>query len=178
MAAEEDDPDYNTLRNVVLPDAKKQPDRYLAIVMAAVIDEQLNDLLQSRLAAHRKVAKKLFGGVGPLATFSARIDLGLLLGLYDEGFAKMLHSIRDIRNTFAHNTYPLSLASPEVQQKAAGLNFMKEFDNRPKKWGERELFIAACEGSLGGLAALAMDKRRLRPPIPGKGPSHRFFKEK
>jgi hypothetical protein len=91
---QESDPDFNLVRNVVLPDAKKQPDRYLVIVMVAIIEERLGEILQAVLVDHKKVANKMFSGMGPLATSSAKIDLGFLLGMYREGFAKMLHAVR------------------------------------------------------------------------------------
>lgn len=170
---QESDPDFNLIRNVVLPDAKKQPDRYLAIVMAAIMEESLGEILQARLVDHKKTAKKMFGGMGPLATFSAKIDLGFLLGMYCGEFAKMLHAVRDIRNTFAHDLRPLTLASEALKTKATPLRFIETFDLRPKNRTERDLFMSACEFILGGLAALAMEKRRFKSPRPGQKASVR-----
>lgn len=171
--APQSDPDFNLIRNVVMPDAKKQPDRYVAIVMAAIMEEELGEILQARLVDHKKTAKKMFGGMGPLATFSAKIDLAFLLGMYREDFAKMLHAVRDIRNTFAHDLRPLTFASDEVKAKAIPLKFIETFDLRPKSRTERDLFINACEFILGGMGALAMEKRRFKTPVAGKKASLR-----
>ena len=105
------DPHFSLIRNVVLPDAKKQPDRGMVLVLAAVIDNELTDILTGFLVEDKKLHKKFFKGLGPLATFSAKIDLGYLLGLYHSQFQELLHSIRDVRNAFAHNMEPVSLES-------------------------------------------------------------------
>jgi hypothetical protein len=54
---------------------------------------------------------RMFKGYGPLNTFAARIDLGLLLGIYPKEFWVRLHLIRKIRNEFAHNMQPTTFRS-------------------------------------------------------------------
>lgn len=154
--------------------SKKQPDRYLVIIMAAIIDEGLGELIQRRLVDHRKTAKRLFRPDGPLGTFSAKIDLGFMLGMYCEEFAKMLHSIREIRNKFAHDMRPLTLESDEVKAKAAAFKFI-ETSYRPllKARTQRELFISACEFIFGAFYVMSSDKRRLKTPRIGRKPSGR-----
>ncbi len=44
-----DDPYNNPIRNIILPDAKKQPDRSLAIVLAAVVEDQLGEMLRAKV---------------------------------------------------------------------------------------------------------------------------------
>ena len=85
----------------------------------------------------------------------------------------MLHSIRDVRNKFAHDMRPLTLESDEVKVKATGLKFIESFDHRPKKRTQRDLFITACEFILGGLSVISMDKRRFQTPRAGRKPSSR-----
>jgi hypothetical protein len=166
--------DYDLVRDTVLPDAKKQPDRYLVIIMAAIIDEGLGEIIQRRLVDHRKTAKKLFRPEGPLGTFSAKIDLGFMLGMYYEEFAKMLHSIREIRNKFAHDMRPLTLESDELKVKAAALKFIEtRYHPHRERRTQRELFISACEYILGGLDAMGSDRRRFKTPRIGRKPSGR-----
>jgi hypothetical protein len=93
-----DDPNYNPIRNVILPDAKKQPDRSLAIVLAAVVEDQLGEMLQAKVVDDKQTVRKMFSGMGPLATFSAQIDLGFLLGFYGDEMHSLLHAIRVVRN--------------------------------------------------------------------------------
>lgn len=91
----------------------KQRDRGAAIIAAAVLEDHLLAVIKAKLTTDEKIEDKMFRGYGPLASFSARIDLGLLLGLYEKDFHKDLHRIREIRNEFAHNLAPLSFRSSQ-----------------------------------------------------------------
>jgi len=51
---------------------------------------------------------KLFEGVGPLRTFSAKIDIAYSMGLISAGVRRDLHAMREIRNEFAHSDGILS----------------------------------------------------------------------
>jgi hypothetical protein len=79
-----------------------QTDRGVAIVGAAWVEDEMALALESILASEPNVWKRLFEGAGPLATFSAKIDLARLLGLITDAIRSDLHIIRDIRNEFAH----------------------------------------------------------------------------
>jgi hypothetical protein len=70
-----------------------------------------SEAIQSRLERHAHTEKKIFNDDGALCTFSARIDLGVLIGLYPELFQRKLHLIRRIRNNFAHSMQPVSFKS-------------------------------------------------------------------
>ncbi|MCP3444201.1 hypothetical protein [Bradyrhizobium sp. CCGUVB14] len=94
-----------------IDEIRKQRDRGAAIIATSILEEHLLDAIQARLNRHDATEKKVFNGYGPLATFSARIDLGLLLGLYPEEGHTKLHLIRRIRNNFAHSMHPISFKS-------------------------------------------------------------------
>lgn len=146
----------------------KQPDRSLVIVMAAVIDDALAALIINYLVEAKKITDNMFNGMGPLSTFSAKIDLGFLLAIYNKDFADMLHALRRIRNEFAHNMDPLTLESEEVKYKAIPLEkMMKRWEPPSKVRTAREVFIGGCHFILGGLAAMRSDKRRLKSPESG-----------
>lgn len=53
----------------------------------------------------------MFKQSGPLGSFAAQIDMGYLLGLYPDYVRDKLHTIRLIRNEFAHNVQPVSFKS-------------------------------------------------------------------
>jgi hypothetical protein len=158
---------FNLLRNGILPDAKKQPDRYLAIVMCAVIEENLADIVKNRLVDHKKTRDKLFKYPGPLSNFSAQIDLGYMIGMYPDHFTRMLHSLRNIRNKFAHDMRPLDFEMLEIKSEMSGLKYIESFSPRAKMYSGRNLFISACEYIIGGLSALESDKRRFKSPQVG-----------
>ena len=52
-----------------------------------------------------------------MASFSVKIDLGLLLGIYEPQVHRYLRTVKDIRNAFAHKSEPINFET----QKIAGL---------------------------------------------------------
>lgn len=93
--------------------------RELAIVSAAVLDIALAELLSLRLRDHGKEIEAFLGlsgdGRAPAASFGARIQLGLLIGLLTEEDAAILRSIKDIRNQFAHRA-KIDFLSPAIRK--------------------------------------------------------------
>ena len=86
-----------------LEEVRTGGDRAAAIVAAALVDEHLGRVIIASLRQNKRIAQKMFTGSGPLATFSSKIDLAFLIGMFSEECCKELHTIRDIRNTFAHD---------------------------------------------------------------------------
>ena len=58
----------------------EESDRGCVLSAAAFLDNELGKLLKSVLVQDDKLSKVLFEGYGPLATFSARIDLAYIKG--------------------------------------------------------------------------------------------------
>ena len=83
------------------------------------------------------------------------------------------HSIRDIRNAFAHTREPITLKSAGIKQKAKGLEYIDKFGPLSRRLSERDRFISACEFCLGGITAIASDERRLKSPKPGRKSSRK-----
>lgn len=81
-----------------------QSDRAAAIVGAAWVEEELESAIRLFLIDDKESIKRLFGKSSPLSSFSAKIDLACVLGMCSRVIAKDLHTIREIRNDFAHNT--------------------------------------------------------------------------
>lgn len=81
---------------------KKEGDRSVALIAGAFLEQRLEEAIKALLVKNTHVENQMFKGKGPLATFSAKIDIGLLLGLYEERTAKVLHNVRKVRNEFAH----------------------------------------------------------------------------
>lgn len=92
-----------------------QTDRGAAVLGGAYVDSILCEAIKTRLR-DLKLPKqvtlfgRLFKGYGPLAAFSARIDIGYSLHLIGEHTYADLQIIRGIRNDFAHD---LEVGSPD-----------------------------------------------------------------
>jgi hypothetical protein len=75
----------------------------VGIVGAAIIEEQLLLALVARMRPlPADMKRKLFDGYGPLASFSAKIDLSYALHIVTKEQYEDLTAIRKIRNEFAH----------------------------------------------------------------------------
>ncbi|WP_052679680.1 hypothetical protein [Rhizobium nepotum] len=86
----------------VITEINSGSDRVAAVVGGALVDEILRRTLRNCLRQDSKVLTEVSQGSGPLATFSACINMGYLLGLYGKEVRHDLHIIRKIRNEFAH----------------------------------------------------------------------------
>jgi len=89
-------------------------DRAAALVAGAFLDEVLGELLRVFLVDDPTNDKKIFEGTGPLATFSAKIDIAYRIGLISAQEHKTLHVVRSIRNDFAHKTSGISFENQSI----------------------------------------------------------------
>jgi hypothetical protein len=105
----EGDADPNTVREI-----EEQTDRAAAIIAGSYLEDFLAAAVRSKLTQDEKVLNQFFKGMGPLATFSAKIDMAYLLHLVDEEDRKRLHQIRRIRNEFAHDLSPLKFETLRI----------------------------------------------------------------
>jgi hypothetical protein len=103
----------------IAEEIEKQTDRATGIIGAAFIENRLEEAIKSRTRLRTKpeakAAKQLFGLTRPLSSFAAKIDIGLLLGVYLEEVHADLHRVREIRNEFAHEMEPRDFTCPKIQ---------------------------------------------------------------
>lgn len=81
-------------------------DRSVALVGAALIDAELAlAILRFTFPSQEaeRTAQKALGVNGAISSFSAKIDLGVMLGIYGNPVSEDLHTVRKIRNEFAHD---------------------------------------------------------------------------
>jgi hypothetical protein len=123
----------------IFDEIHRMDDRAAAIIACGYLDRSLEHAVRSKLRDDRRLLNKFFGGMGPLATFSAKIDMGFLLDLYDEDYLSCLHSIRKIRNLFSHDPTPVDFSDSEIKKFATNLfspgEKAKEFHDKLEKTG-------------------------------------------
>ena len=109
----------------IFSEYRSLPPRELAVVSAAVLDAALAEMLTLRLRDESKEIEDFLGlngdGRAPVASFGARIQLGLLLGLLTPDDAAILRTIKDIRNQFAHRV-KIDFLSPSVRKATTKLH--------------------------------------------------------
>jgi hypothetical protein len=104
----------NESDKLLIKELLEQTDRGASLIAAAYLEERLTDAIKARLNRDEEIESRLFNGSGPLAAFSTKIDLGLLLGVYEPKARDFLHTIRRIRNEFAHNPQPRDFRSQKI----------------------------------------------------------------
>ncbi len=100
-------------------------DRAGAIVGSTMIETRLEAAIKARVKLTSKIEKEMFGPMGPLGSFSAKIYLGFMLGLYGETACRELNTIRKIRNWFAHHLDDATFASDKISQLCMNLELVK-----------------------------------------------------
>lgn len=90
---------------------KGESDRAAVILGAAKLDTLLAQIIERFLLPSTGSIDELLDGDSPLSTFSSRINASYRLGLISSDFAKVLHLVRRIRNSFAHEVVGVSLQS-------------------------------------------------------------------
>src|SRR5580693_432415 len=68
-----------------------------------------------RCSTRNSAEKLLDGGFGPLATFSARIDVSYSLGWIGPESHHDLHVLRKVRSEFAHAHMPVTFSDTKVE---------------------------------------------------------------
>ena len=91
--------------------------RELAMIASSVMDVALATVIRKRLRDIPNECEQFLGlngdGRAPAATFGARIQLALLLGIITNTDASILRSMKSIRNVFAHRV-SVDFTSPEL----------------------------------------------------------------
>lgn len=121
-------------RQLSLADLFDQPDNTQSsrvIVRTTLMERVLEMLLEGKMVNLKNdVRDKLFTGYGPLASFSAKIDMAFALGLIDAEQRKTLNHVRHIRNVFAHADELLHFNHPSfVGNKKLNGNPLKESED-------------------------------------------------
>jgi DNA-binding MltR family transcriptional regulator len=104
---------------------QRESDRACAILAIATLDTLLEDLLRKAMIAEAPQA--LFDGHGPLQNFSAKIDMAYACGLISSEERRDLHTLRKIRNDFAHDVdHELSFTVAKVADRVRALHSWKK----------------------------------------------------
>jgi mannitol operon repressor len=92
---------------------KRESDRGLALVAAALIDDKLGETL--RFCEGPSAAKLLDDSNAALGAFSSRSEACFSLGLIDSYECAEIALLRKVRNEFAHAKHGMSFQTPRVQ---------------------------------------------------------------
>lgn len=104
------------------PEMMEDNDRAVVIVGTASIDFLLRRLIEKSLLPRLKKEDELLDSDSPLCSFSSKINLCYRLGIIDKEFSQLLHTLRRIRNDFAHKVKDCDLNSPPYSDQVRELS--------------------------------------------------------
>jgi len=118
-----------------------ESDRAAALVAAAEIESYLAHLLMFKFTQLSKEERDemFFGRNGPLAEFGDRINVAYGLGAIDAGERDDLHSIRRIRNAFAHSVIPLTFENELIAKECERLSYRDVYGDTSESFGKPKL---------------------------------------
>ena len=99
--------------NRYLDAVQKESPRGQLLILTSMIDESIKELLQGffkPLRGSKRDGDKLFASMGPLSSFSARIEMAYRVGLISKDSADCYDILRKLRNECAHETGHFSFA--------------------------------------------------------------------
>lgn len=130
--------------HAIMADLHATSDRAAAVIGGSLVDVALTEALEKMLHRNAKLTKQSFSPSGALGTFAAKIDLGYLTGLYGVKALRELHTIRDIRNDFAHDLTILDFNDQSVSDRIRNLIFGERYvkdtaDNKERERPDPEM---------------------------------------
>jgi len=155
--------------------------RGAVLVGVARVDASLECLLKAVLLPSPSGRDALFQPDRPLGSFGAKISLAHRLGLIDQPVEKALHTLRRVRNTFAHSSESAALSDPahagalaeayrEAQANPLWAPLQQALDNargavdQPLDPALRD-YILLITILVAFLEATALQLRPLQPPV-------------
>jgi DNA-binding MltR family transcriptional regulator len=131
----------STLDWVQVAEAVQQALRFsqttIVLVLNSVVEAAIERGIKSKMRPLSNTQdERLFEGYGPIATFSAKIDIGYALSVFDDKVLADLRVIKEIRNEFAH---PERLVHFDDEALPA---LTTKFSNPPEKMKPIQLYIS------------------------------------
>ena len=106
----------------ILRTLKKESIRGSVIIAAALIEDQLQELLENRLLLCHEENDPLFSGANaPIGNMSSKIELAYRTGCITGKTRKSLHILRKLRNDFAHLSHEISFETQSVKDRTRNL---------------------------------------------------------
>lgn len=140
----------------------KESDRGCAVLVMCMLEEQLHDMIRSRLP--NPEAK--LGRFAPRGSLAIAIDNSVLIGLLTERQANVFRALAEVRNKFAHGVFEgRTFKSPEVDAIVGRIEPAVDLpDVKKEMYGDtpRKLFL----GHAGALATIMMVKTLYMERLP------------
>ena len=101
--------------NNLFKHAEENTDRSVCVIMSSMLERTIEICILHRIGVtDQNKVDLLFQENGALSSFSGNIDLAFALGLIDENLQKDCHTLRRIRNAFAHAALTITFETKEI----------------------------------------------------------------
>ena len=106
-------------------DLRGEKDISVAIVASAIAEASLQKLITQKFKTKRaELIGQIFKSSGPLADFHSKILIANAFQIITSNLAEELHSIKTIRNTFAHAKVPISFDHELIAREVNSLKML------------------------------------------------------
>ena len=117
----------------IMNDLGSEKDISIAIVASAIAEASLEKLITQKFKTKSSaLIGQIFKTSGPLADFHAKILIANAFQIITSNMAEELHSIKTIRNTFAHAKVPISFDHELVAREVNALKMLSAIRERRK----------------------------------------------
>ncbi|ELQ2337972.1 hypothetical protein QTG67_004104 [Vibrio vulnificus] len=148
---------------------RNESDRSLAISGAAIVDQQLKELLEAFFIVAPKETRSLLSSTGALGALGVRNQVAYVLGLIDKPTYLDIKLIQKIRNIFAHSHLRIDFSESKIAGLASSLEIPQWVgepeDEEPES--PRGMYFSGVRGVLWHLvteqARLKKEGRRSSP---------------
>jgi hypothetical protein len=144
-------------------------ERAATIVAAAMIDDELETKIQSRLLPDKDPhGDRLFEqGQAALGSFNAKILLATRLGIIDPTFEKLLHRFRDrLRNKYAHLSILNARAITAARDSLVDDFFLAQLDETTNKIENNACYKVSGSYACAGMPLHELLFRKRKPTTP------------
>ncbi|MGA9215747.1 MAG: hypothetical protein WBZ54_10900 [Methylocella sp.] len=123
----------------IMHDLRSEKDISVAIVASAIAEASLEKLITEKFKTKRsELIGQIFKSGGPLVDFHSKILIANAFQIITSNMAEELHSIKTIRNTFAHAKVPISFDHELITREINSLKMLTAIKSIEKET-ERKL---------------------------------------
>jgi DNA-binding MltR family transcriptional regulator len=122
----------------IMNDLRGEKDISVAIVASAITEASLEKLITQKFKTKRPaLVGQIFHNRGPLADFHSKILIANAFQIITSNMAEELHSIKTIRNTFAHTKVPISFDHELIAREISSLKMLTAIKNVEKETAQK-----------------------------------------
>lgn len=110
----------------IMDSLREGTDLSIAITATAILEATLERLLIKKFKIkNKRLTGQIFLNRGPLSEFNSKILIANAFGIITSNMAEEMHSLKAIRNTFAHAKVPISFNHELIGREVASLKMLK-----------------------------------------------------